>query len=49
LFAGVTFEHEAFGTLGDKQGRPVEGDECVSGDRDVSVAAFAEAILIKVW
>ena len=49
LFVGVSFEHEGFGTLGDKQGRPVKGDECVSGDRDVSVAALAEAILIKVW
>ena len=49
LFVGVSFEHEGFGTLGDKQGRPVKGYECVPGDRDVPVATFAEAILIKVW
>jgi hypothetical protein len=49
LFVSVYFEHEAFGTLGDKQGRPVKGDECVPDDRDVPVAAFAEAILIQVW
>ena len=48
LFAGVTFEHEAFGTLGDKQGRPVEGDECVSGDRDVPVATFTGSVFVEV-
>jgi hypothetical protein len=49
LFVSVSFEHEAFGTLGDKPGRPVKGEECVPGDRDVPMAALAEAILIKVW
>ena len=49
LFVSVSFEHKAFGTLGDKQGCPVKGEECVPGDRDVPMAALAEAILIKVW
>ena len=49
LFVGVSFEHEGFGTLGDKQGRRVKGNECVPDDGNVPVATFAKAILIKVW
>ena len=48
LLVSVSFEHEGFGTLGDKQGRPVKGYECVPGDRDVPVATFAGAILVEV-
>ena len=48
LLVSVSFEHEGFGTLGDKQGRPVKGYECVPGDRDVPMAALAEAILVEV-
>jgi hypothetical protein len=48
LFVSVYFEHEAFGTLGDKQGRPVKGDECVPGDRDVPVATFTGSVFVEV-
>jgi hypothetical protein len=48
LFVIVSFKYEAFGPLGEKQGCPIEGDECVSDDRDVPVATFAEAILVEV-
>jgi hypothetical protein len=48
LFVIVSFKYEAFGALSDKQGCPIKGDECVSDDRDVPVATFAEAILVEV-
>jgi hypothetical protein len=44
----ISFKQKVLGSLGDEKRCPVEGNEGVTGDRDVPVAAFAVSIFVQV-